>query len=106
VVSDISPEFDEIFMNSVDIEVEVELMLLDVDGLEWIEAELEQSILAFERMCAIALLLRRSDVVTMLDKRFGVGKWQRRYDNHLKGTTDIWSQKIVEAQNRRLKILA
>lgn len=104
VVADTAKEFDEIFISSVDIGVEVELMLIDVDGLEWIEAELERSALAFEKMSAFALLLRRSDIANMLDKKFGVGKWQRRYEKHLQANTDLWSQRIVEAQNRRLKI--
>lgn len=105
VIAETSKEFDEIFINAVDIEVEAELMLIDVDGLEWIEAELERSILAFERMCAFALLLRRSDIVNLLDKKFGVGKWQRQYEKHLQANTDLWSQKIIEAENRHLKIL-
>jgi len=105
VVGDTSKEFDEIFINALDIEVEVDLMLIDVDGLEWVEAELERSILAFEKMCAFALLLRRSDLVSMLDKKFGVGKWQKRYAKHLQINTDLWSHKIVQAKNRSLKIL-
>jgi hypothetical protein len=105
VVADGTKEFDKVFINSLDIEVEVELMLIDVDGLEWIEAELEQSSRAFVKMCAFALLLRRSDILNMLDKKFGVGKWQQRYQKHLKANTDTWSQRIIEAQSRGLRLL-
>lgn len=105
VVADTSKEFEEIFVNWIDIEVEAELMLIEVDGLKWIEDEIDRSNVAFEKMCAIALLLRRSDVVSMLDTKFGVGKWQRQYEKYLQGNTDLWSQKVVEAQHRSLKIL-
>jgi hypothetical protein len=106
VVADTSKEFDDIFTSGVDIEVEVELMLLDVDGLEWIDERLDQSIIAFTRMCEFAIQLRRPDVMKKLDKKFGVGKWQGRYEEYWKHNTNVWSQKVTEAGNRQLKILA
>ena len=106
IVAETSPEFEKIYVCGIDIEVEVELMLIDVDGLEWLEELLDRSISAFHTTCALAFLLRRADLVAMLDKKFGIGKWQRKYENDLKGTTDYWSQKIVEASQRSVQLLA
>src|SRR5262249_21423127 len=80
VVAETSKEFDDALSNAVDIEVEVELMLLDVDGLGWIEELLETSIIAFRTMCAFAIHLRHPKVIKMLDRRFGAGNWQRKYE--------------------------
>lgn len=106
VAADTSKKFDDVFLNGVDIEVEVGLMLLDVDGTDWIEERLEDNIIAFKKMCGIAIQLRRPDVMKMLDKVFGKGKWQRKYENHLKGNTDTWSQKIADAGQRTIRLLA
>lgn len=100
-----SKEFDNLVANGVDIAVEVVLMLIEVDGLEWIEAELETSPL-FSPMCELAIHLRRPDIVGMLERKFGKGKWQRRYETHLKKHDWWnWTQRVVDAANRQLKIL-
>src|SRR5262245_32241284 len=54
VVGDTSQECDDAFRNGVDIEVEVELMLMDIDGLAWVEELLDSSVIAFRTMCAFA----------------------------------------------------
>jgi hypothetical protein len=100
-----SKEFEYIFVNYIDIEIEAQLMLLDVDGVEWIEAVIDSSPNAFSNLCQFAIHLRRPDVIALLDAKYGVGNWQRRYEEYLKRNTDTWSQKIVEAGNRRLKLL-
>jgi hypothetical protein len=105
VVGDTSIDFENVYVDGTDIEVEVELMLLDVDGPEWLEELLEESIIAFRTVCALAIQLRRPDVIKLLDKKFGVGKWQRTYENELKGNTDFWSQKIVDAGQRSIQLL-
>jgi hypothetical protein len=91
VIDDASTEFERLYVAAVNIDVEVELMLIDVDGLDWIECELDTNILIFRQMCAFAFLLRRQDIMNMLNAKFGIGKWQRRYETHLQGTTDYWS---------------
>ena len=106
VVGDTSQEFDRALHTGVDVEVEVELMLLDIDGLAWVEELLEKSIIAFRTMCAFALHLRHPNVIRMLDNKFGVGKWQRKYENELKANTDLWSQMVVDAGIRRIQLLA
>jgi len=104
LIAEMEPEFNEMLSSGVDIEVEVEIMLLDFDGTEWIEDALESSIV-FAEMCALAILLGRVDVIALLDEKFGTGKWQKKYQEHLKCNSDYWSRKIVEARNRGLNIL-
>jgi hypothetical protein len=106
IVGDTSEEFSDLLWNGLNIEVEVVLMLIDVDGLEWVEAELDDDILAFEAMCDLAFHLRHLDVVRMLDRKHGAGKWQRKYEHHVRGNTDIWAEKVIEARDRGIKILA
>lgn len=80
------------------------LLLMDVDGLDWIEERLDRGIV-FTEACAIALLLRRKDVVNMLNRKFGVAGWNKQYEKHHHGNTDIWSQKYVDAMKRGIKLL-
>ena len=82
-------------------------MLIEFDGLEWIEQLLDGSfsLLQFERMCCYALFMRHPGITAMLDRKYGVGKWQKRYEKHLKGNTDIWSQRVIDAKNRGLDLL-
>ncbi len=81
-------------------------MLIDIDGLKWIDRSLDDSSLGFPMVCAIGILFRRQDVISLLDTKFGIGKWHREYENYLRGNTDLWSQKIIDTLNRNLKILA
>ena len=105
VVADTSPEFDDVFLTGTDVGVEVELMLLDVDGLDWIEGRLEDSGIAFENVCAYAIHLRRADVIRMLDKTFGAGVWQRKYERLLQSGAADWSQKVSDAGFRHIRLL-
>lgn len=106
VVSDTSAELSDLTAASVDIGVDVTLMLLDVDGTEWIDSQLETSTEAFRRMCAIAIQLRRSDVLDMLNNRFGVGNWQRRYKAETDQSFDPWQIRLSEALKRGIETLA
>ena len=77
IKEELSKQVEAILLSGVDIGVEVELMLLDVDGVEkWLEPELERNSTAFRSACLFAIHLRRPDVVKLLDKTFGKGKWQ------------------------------
>ncbi|MBP3960752.1 hypothetical protein J8F10_36485 [Gemmata sp. G18] len=105
VVSDSSEEFEELVIRGIDIGVEVQLMLMKFDGLGWVEECLDVSISMFQRMCCYALLLRHADVTVMLDRKYGPGKWQKRYEKHLQGNTDLQSQRVVDAKNRALDLL-
>jgi hypothetical protein len=66
VVGDTAEAFDDVLRNALDIEVEVELMLLEIDGRAWVEELLEKSIVAFRTMCAFAVHLRHPKVIRML----------------------------------------
>lgn len=106
IISDFSAAFERLYVTATNIDVEVELMLIDVDGLDWIERDLDSYPIMFRQMCAFATLLRRKDIIDMLNAKYGIGKWQRRYERELQGNTDLWSQSIIDAAQRNLKLLA
>jgi hypothetical protein len=103
VIADSSAEWEEVFVSGIDIQADVELMLFDVDGFSWFKEEIEDPIV-FRELCAIALILRRQDVIAFLNETVGVHKWEAKYHEHLKHNTDHWSQRIVEAGERRLRL--
>jgi hypothetical protein len=105
VVNDYSPMFLEIYQGYFDIQVEALLMLIDVDGLEWIDSELESSPSHFALACEIATYLKRRDVTHMLERKFGGGKWQERYNQHLKSDRTLRPREIAAASTRQLVTL-
>jgi hypothetical protein len=105
VMRDTSEDFSNLQWSGLDIEVEVVLTLIEVDGLEWIEAELDGNIEVFTCMCDFAFHQRDRDVIKLLDHKFGAGKWQRKYENYAKGNTDFWAQKVIQARDRALRLL-
>lgn len=98
-IGDSSDDYCRIARSFSDVEIEAELMLIDHDGLEWIE--LQDNIIAFTRMCDYATYFRRQDIASLLDKTFGAGKWHRRYTRH-RQTGNNWDQKVADAASREL----
>jgi hypothetical protein len=81
------------------------LLLLDADGLEWIESGIESSPHQFTLACEIATYLKRRDVTHMLERKFGNGKWQERYSQLLKNDRSFQPRKIAAASTRPLVTL-
>lgn len=106
VVAETDPEFGDFYEHWLNIEIEAELMLLDVDGFDWLDDQVHDSTSAFLRLCDFAIYLRDPLVTRYLDGKFGVGNWNRRYRECLKHTTYLEAQKAVDAGIRQLKILA
>ena len=105
-VGDASDDYANVATTFDDVEIEAELMLIDLDGFEWVETRLQEDHFLFLRMCDYATYFRREDVNELLDETFGAGKWQRRYAEHCKRTSsDFWIQKVIDAANRPLKTL-
>lgn len=105
VVDDASEEFEELVIRGVNVEVEVELMLIQFDGLGWLEENLDSPVGTFARCCSYALLLRHPGITEMLNRKYGVGIWQQQYEKQLQGNTDLWSDKVIDAKNRGLALL-
>jgi len=105
VIDDFSSAFLDIFRGYLDIQVEALLMLFDVDGLEWIESGLEDSPDRFALACEIATYLKRRDVMHMLERKFGSGKWQERYSQLLKTDRSRQPQEFSAASSRQLVTL-
>jgi hypothetical protein len=111
VVGDASDEIRHIIQDFVDIEIEAELMLLDIDGLESVESALAiQPDSTFLHLCELAIHLRRPHLTTMLCDRFGKD-WQDRYLQQMRTevkrdpTFRTWHvQKVIDAKHRSLRI--
>jgi len=106
VVSDVNTEFSDLQWNGLDIVVEVILMLIEIDGFDWIAAAMDNDSTAFTYMCNFAFHLRDTGAIKTLDQKFGSGKWQRQYENLVKHNTDLSIQQVLTARDRGLKILA
>ncbi|MGE3316581.1 MAG: hypothetical protein AB7O26_15805 [Planctomycetaceae bacterium] len=101
-----SEEFAVIFREYVDVEVEAQLLLIDVDGLDWISKEIDESQLVLVDLCQFAIYFRHPKVIALLDSKYGVGVWQKNYEKHLRRYADSTStQRFINAANRNLKLL-
>ena len=98
MVGDCSAEYEKICVEYTDITVDVELYLIDRDGLDSLPAI---NNICFERLYCYATYLRREDVSQFLDSHYGRGKWQKKYEQHVKNNFDYWSQRIIDAGNRK-----
>lgn len=107
VLADSSDTWDGLHGESINIEPEVLLMLIDVDGMAWLERPLAESSLVFSRICTLASHLRHAGLIQWLDRSFGAGKWQRRQENYLKeNTPGPWLGHVIAARDRALKLIA
>lgn len=104
-VSDTSEGWEAVHGELMNIEPEVALMLIDIDGLAWLEEKLADSNLVFSRLCALASHQRHPGIGQLLDRTFGAGNWQRRYRNYLRENTPWpWLEQVTAARDRRLNL--
>lgn len=107
VLADTSETWDGVHRESLNIEPEVVLMLIDIDGMAWLEKPLSESSLVFSRICTLASHLRHAGLIQWLDRSFGAGKWQRRLEIHAKeNTPGPWLEHVIAARDRGLRLFA
>jgi hypothetical protein len=78
---------------------------LDIDGIENFETFYEGSefdFVTFSHLCLYAMILHRTEVIELLDKKYGGGIWQKKFKDHYRGQTSGLEQAISEAQGRHL----
>ncbi len=109
VVNDCDPQLLDAINHGVEIEIELELMMIDFDRafLQWLEERLDLmfSESVFERLCYYAILLRHQKVTELLDRKYGVGKWQLEYEKYVLRYRDRYSKEVIDAKNRGLQLL-
>jgi hypothetical protein len=104
MVNDVSDKSLFISSEYTNISVEAELLILDVDGVEYFKEQSELDFTTFSNLCLYAMILRRPEVIELLDKKYGRGGWQKLYKDHYSGQTTGLEHAIYEAQGRSLVI--
>ena len=104
MVDDVSDKSLFISSEYTNISVEAELLILDVDGVEYFNEERELNFTAFTNLCIYAMILRRPEVIELLDKKYGSGGWQKQYKDHYRGHAAGLENAIYKAQGRSLVI--
>ena len=84
------------------INVEAELLILDVDGVDNFNQESDFDFTTFSNLCLYAMILRRPEVIDLLDRKYGRGVWQKKYKEHYREHTSNMEYAIYEAQNRNI----
>lgn len=104
MVDDVTDKSLLISSEYTNISVEAELLILDVDGVEYFSEQSELDFTTFSNLCLYATILRRPEVIELLDKKYGPGGWQKQFKDHYRGQTTGLEQAIYEAQGRSLVI--
>ena len=104
MVDDVSDKSFFISSEYTNISVETELLILDVDGVEYFNEGRELNFTAFTNLCLYAMILRRPEVIELLDKKYGCGGWQKQFKDHYRDHTTGMEQAISESQGRSLVI--
>ena len=104
MVNDVTDKSLFISSEYTNIRVEAELLILDVDGVEYFNEQSELDFTTFSNLCLYAMILRRPEVIELLDKKYGRGGWQKQYKDHYRGQTTGLEHAIYKAQGRSLVI--
>ncbi len=105
MVDDISDKSLFVSSGYTKINVEAELLILDVDGVENFKNFYKNSefdFTTFSHLCLYAMILRRPEVIELLDKKYGCGVWQKQYKDHYSDHTASMEHAIYEAQARNI----
>ena len=97
MVSDVTDKSLFISSEYTNISVEAELLILDVDGVEYFYEEDELDFITFSNLCLYAMILRRPEVIELLDKKYGSGVWQKQFKDHYRGQPTGLEHAIYEA---------
>ena len=73
-------------------------------GIEYFDEDSELDFTTFSKLCLFAMILRRPEVIELLDKKYGCGGWQKQYKDHYHGKASGLENAIYEAQGRSLEI--
>ncbi len=102
MVSDVCDKWKTISADYASIDTEAELLILNVDGVGVFDGERELDLSAFTKLCLYARILRRSDVIRFLDRRYGPGGWQKQFEDRYRGMSSSMETAIIEALERKL----
>ncbi len=102
MVNDVSEKSIVVSSKYTNIRVEAELLILDVDGVEYFNEESELDFITFTSLCLYAMILRRPEVIELLDKKYGPGGWQKKYREHYRDHKTGLENAIYETQGRNI----
>ena len=102
MLSDVTDKSLFVSSEYTNISVEAELLILDVDGVEYFKEESELDFTTFSNLCLYAMTLRRQEVIDLMDKMYGSGVWQKMYKDHYREHTSRMEHAIYEAQARNI----
>ena len=85
MVDDVTDESIRISSEYTDVSVEAELLILDIDGVEYFKNWSEFDFTTFSNLCLYATILRRQEVIELMDRMYGSGVWQKKYKDHYRG---------------------
>ena len=104
MLDDLTDESFRVAEDYTRINVEAELMILDVDGVDYFDRESELDFVTFSHLCLYAMILHRTDVIGLLDKKYDPGGWQKKFRDSYRGHATRMENEIAEAKGRSLEI--
>lgn len=102
MVNDVSEKSFFISSEYTNISVEAELLILDVDGVKYFNGKNELDFITFSILYLYATILRRTEIIELLDRKYGPGNWQKQYKDYYRDHNSGWENAIYEAQNRNI----
>ncbi len=102
MVDDVSDKSLFISSEYTNITIEAELLILDVDGVDYFNEQSDLDLTTFSKLFLYATLLYRTEVIDLLDKMYGKGVWKKKFKDHFRGHATGWEQSIQEAQYRNI----
>ena len=102
MVDDITDKSLLISSEYTNISVEAELLILDIDGVDYFQEKIGYNFTMFSNLCLYAIILRRPEVIDLLDTIYGRGVWQKKYKNHYRGQQTGMEYAIYKAQARNI----
>ncbi len=98
MMDDVTDKSFSISSEYTNITVEAELLILDIDGVKYFDKEGEIDFITFSILYFYAIILRRPEVIELLNKKYGRGGWQKQNKDLYQGHTSA----IYEAQGRNI----
>jgi len=92
------------FNEYVNINIETELFLIDMEGVEILDEVIDASMDAFIQVCFYAQIQQREDLMLFLNKRYGKNTWQEMQRNFMKNRSDHFTCRFYEARDRGIEL--
>jgi len=105
MINDTTDKSLHISSEYTEINVELELLLLDIDGTENFNKfynESEFDFTTFSHLCLYAMILRIPEAIELLNNKYGSGVWQKQFKDHYHDNKAGLEDAIYESQKRNI----